>query len=137
MFDNILKATSILAMMMCGNAIAQPAADPAVPENAQEQPALAESAEETVVTQMMDFFDGLDAAIGSDMSDCAHVADVLQSYYEDHIKWINNLSYATENASPQIIEQVRLKAAALGEKLSACYNEPRIPELLQKYGRGN
>ena len=137
MFDNILKATSILAMLMCGNAIAQPGAEPAVPESAQEQPALAESAEETVVTQMMDFFDGLDAAIGSDMSDCAHVADVLQSYYEDHIKWINNLSYATENASPQIIEQVRLKAAALGEKLSACYNEPRIPELLQKYGRGN
>ena len=137
MFDKILKVTSILAIFLCGNANAQSSAEPAVPANTQEQAVVTEAADVTMVTQMIEFFDGLDAAIGSDLSDCARVADALQRYYESHSDWINKLSYATENASPQIIEQVRLTAAALGEKLSACYNEPRIPELLQKYGRGN
>ena len=135
--------TTIIAGMMLSfwvsDAYAQLPAAQTVPATAETQAASSEStdATESTVTQMLAFFDGLDEAIGDDLSDCASVADELENYYEEHHKWINKLIFATENADPEIIEQVRLKATAFGKKLSVCYNEPRIPELLQKYAKAN
>ncbi len=137
MFDKLIKLTCILSFCIGGYAHAQDLPQPAAPDTAEAQTTSGESAEETesTVIQMISFFDGLDEAIGEDLSDCKDVADELENYYESHHKWINKLIFATENADPQIIEQVRLKAEAFGKKLSVCYNEPRIPELLQKYAK--
>ena len=136
MFDKLLKLTSILSLCFAGYANAQ-IPPPAVPDTAETQAASGEASEasESAVTQMIAFFDGLDESIGDDLSDCTFVADELENYYESHHKWINKLIFATENADPQVVEQVRVKAEAFGKKLSVCYNEPRIPELLQKYAK--
>ena len=136
MFDKVLKLTGILTLCFAGYANAQ-IPQPAAPDSAQTQPASGESSEQTdsAVAQLIAFLDGLDEAVGSDMSDCAEVTNALKHYYEEHREWIDNLNYVTENADAQVAEQIRQKATAFGKKLSACYAEPAIPILLKKYAK--
>ena len=84
---------------------------------------------------MINFFVGLDDAVGADIEDCGKAADAINAYYESRREWIENLSYATVSADADAIEQIRKLAESFGKKLSVCYYEPRIAELLQKYAR--
>ncbi len=128
--------------MVYGQDVPVPAAADPVAVPVESAPVSAESAAlqetadqsapvEDAGTRMIAFFDGLEKTVQGD--DCRAIADAMRAYCQAHQDWIDALDYATGNLDRATIEAVHEKATSLGKKLSVCYDEPAIPELLRRY----
>ncbi|MBR4985385.1 MAG: hypothetical protein IKY83_06580 [Proteobacteria bacterium] len=146
---NFFISGIIALMFFAAEALAQPAAIPTPPDltqysgsdNAQtdvqdapsEDPKTAQA--RLLATQMIDFFDGLDRAISEHDGDCPAVSDALRDYYTAHQDWIHTLDYASVDIDAQTVDEIHARAIDLGKKLSACYDQKTIPELLKRFSK--
>ena len=104
-------------------------------ENAEQQ--ATETVEKTpkmlASEQLIQFFSGLEQAVQDANGDCQKISDAIKSYYESHQEWISGLDYATTSVDTQTIDIIHNKAVEFGKKLSACYDQKSIPEMLHRY----
>ncbi|MBQ8038227.1 MAG: hypothetical protein IJ268_14655 [Proteobacteria bacterium] len=148
--------SGMICLALCATqAQAQPAPAPEIPAQAapaHEIPAQALSDNATDATsqspedakaaqsrmlaaQMLEFFDGLDKAVSEKSGDCQAVSDTLRDYCAERQQWIDSLDYASADIDAQTVDAIHAKAIELGKKLSACYDQKSIPELLKRFAK--
>lgn len=86
----------------------------------------------TISQQLVTFFEGLNAAVSSE-SDCQRMSAAITTYCEKHSSWISSLDYATGNVNDETMARIHEMALEFGKKLSSCYEEASIPNLLRQY----
>lgn len=107
--------------------IAAPATDAANDLKAEQSQKLA--------AELIAFFDGLDKAVSEKSGDCPAVSDALRDYYAAHKEWIDSLDYVSVDIDAQAVDTIHNMAIELGKKLSACYDQKTIPELLKRFSK--
>ena len=107
--------------------IAAPATDAANDLKAEQSQKLA--------AELIAFFDGLDKAVSDKSGDCPAVSDALRDYYAAHKEWIDSLDYVSVDIDAQAVDTIHNMAIELGKKLSACYDQKTIPELLKRFSK--
>ena len=107
--------------------IAAPATDAANDLKAEQSQKLA--------AELIAFFEGLDKAISDKSGDCPAVSDALRDYYAAHKEWIDSLDYVSVDIDAQAVDTIHNMAIELGKKLSACYDQKTIPELLKRFSK--
>ena len=107
--------------------IAAPATDAANDLKAEQSQKLA--------AELIAFFEGLDKAISEKSGDCPAVSDALRDYYAAHKEWIDSLDYVSVDIDAQAVDKIHNMAIELGKKLSACYDQKTIPELLKRFSK--
>lgn len=107
--------------------IAAPATDAANDLKAEQSQKLA--------AELIAFFEGLDKAISEKSGDCPAVSDALRDYYAAHKEWIDSLDYVSVDIDAQAVDTIHNMAIELGKKLSACYDQKTIPELLKRFSK--
>lgn len=107
--------------------IAAPATDAANDLKAEQSQKLA--------AELIAFFEGLDKAVSDKSGDCPAVSDALRDYYAAHKEWIDSLDYVSVDIDAQAVDTIHNMAIELGKKLSACYDQKTIPELLKRFSK--
>lgn len=107
--------------------IAAPATDAANDLKAEQSQKLA--------AELIAFFEGLDKAVSEKSGDCPAVSDALRDYYAAHKEWIDSLDYVSVDIDAQAVDTIHNMAIELGKKLSACYDQKTIPELLKRFSK--
>lgn len=107
--------------------IAAPATDAANDLKAEQSQKLA--------AELIAFFEGLDKAVSEKSGDCPAVSDALRDYYAAHKEWIDSLDYVSIDIDAQAVDTIHNMAIELGKKLSACYDQKTIPELLKRFSK--
>ena len=107
--------------------IAAPATDAANDLKAEQSQKLA--------AERIAFFEGLDKAVSEKSGDCPAVSDALRDYYAAHKEWIDSLDYVSVDIDAQAVDTIHNMAIELGKKLSACYDQKTIPELLKRFSK--
>ena len=107
--------------------IAAPATDAANDLKAEQSQKLA--------AELIAFFEGLDKAVSEKSGDCSAVSDALRDYYAAHKEWIDSLDYVSVDIDAQAVDTIHNMAIELGKKLSACYDQKTIPELLKRFSK--
>ena len=103
------------------------------PNDEQPSPEPSVVPENLIAQQLITFFDGLDAAVSAHSGDCQAMSDAFREYCNTHGEWIRSLDYATTNIDMQTIQVIHEKSIEFGKKLSVCYEQNSIPELLRRY----
>ena len=88
-----------------------------------------------LATELIAFFEGLDKAVSEKSGDCPAVSDALRDYYTAHKEWIDSLDFASADIDAQTVDTIHNMAIELGKKLSACYDQKTIPELLKRFSK--
>ena len=143
-----MKINFFIPGVMClalfaANATAQTALpEPPAPEQSADQPAAPNETNDQkaaqaqqLATELIAFFEGLDKAVSEKNGDCPAVSDALRDYYTAHKDWIDSLDYATVDIDAQTVDTIHNMAIELGKKLSACYDQKSIPELLRRFSK--
>ena len=88
-----------------------------------------------LAAELIAFFEGLDKAVSEKSGDCPAVSDALRDYYAAHKEWIDSLDYVSVDIDAQAVDTIHNMAIELGKKLSACYDQKTIPELLKRFSK--